>query len=903
MTDTIDLIEAQKDLEAAGLRVGAAAYKANQAFKEAHEGADKRQDSQTVMKGALPLVAREIALWLESEGGKEGRGRRHTALQYLREFDADHMAYIGLSRTFQAITSGNALPRIAINIGKIIEVELEAIAIKTTDKKLHAKFQKMAKSRDEDANLTAHERLADRLEVTMNWDDPLKATIGGVVLSCVLKGASEIFRRTIGTGGQARQSVVEFTDEAIELMDKMTDDAAWMHPKYTPMVSPPNPWTSLGSGAYLTREVAKTVPLVRTRSGEQKRMLKAAAEEGSLGLIMEAASALGATRWGIDTRTAEMVVWCADNGHKPSKSFPLAKSETPKLPKKLKKEAWDSLDAGVRTAMSRSRKTVRDIRKGAAIDRTVLDGDIGMAGFLADHEAFYLPHNYDFRQRIYPVPAFNHQRPDHIKGMLNFADAVPLGEHGGKWLMIHLANCGDFGKVSKKPFADRIKWVKDNEAMILSCARLPEESYEFWSEADSPFLFLQACFDYAEWAESGFSTDHASRGIAAIDGSCSGLQHYSAMMRAEQEAYHVNLIPRDTVGDIYQVVADKARPTLVFMASPEWLAGRRNDLSTGLIKVSKAKTAEEIVSGFITDNKAANVILEQGFGRSEAKRPTMTYFYGSAKFGMRDQYMDDIMRPLTDKVALAKIDEKTGRAYEHGYALLSPKSGQLDGGFACAQVMALVVHEAIETVAPKAAEAAEWYQLVAGIAAHEGKSVVWTTPVGFPVVHRYSEYESKVVNMWLYDRDVAVLGLEKVTGMPQVDAQGRVSTRVTMVLRGAPTKRIDKHKARSAVAPNLVHSMDGAHMTRVIIMAVAAGILNMAMIHDSFGCHYGHMEQFAQIVRDAFVATYEEYCPFQAVLEGTGALLDDAGKAKLPPVPEKGALDLQVVKGAQFAFA
>jgi DNA-directed RNA polymerase len=47
-------------------------------------------------------------------------------------------------------------------------------------------------------------------------------------------------------------------------------------------------------------------------------------------------------------------------------------------------------------------------------------------------------------------------------------------------------------------------------------------------------------------------------------------------------------------------------------------------------------------------SRAARIILDQGFGRSDAKRNMMTYFYGSGKFGMRDQHMVATMRPLAD---------------------------------------------------------------------------------------------------------------------------------------------------------------------------------------------------------------------------------------------------------------
>ncbi|KMS60444.1 hypothetical protein V474_00575 [Novosphingobium barchaimii LL02] len=261
--------------------------------------------------------------------------------------------------------------------------------------------------------------------------------------------------------------------------------------------------------------------------------------------------------------------------------------------------------------------------KAQGVDATTFTNDIAVANELATHEAFYMPHSLDFRGRTYAVPYFNHQRSDHMKALFRFADGVALGPDGGRWLKIHLANCGDFGKMSKKPFDAREAWVDENHDKIIATVMDPEAMVDWWTEADSPFCFLQACFEYTEWYESGFDPEFVSTIAGAADGSCSGLQHYSAITRSEEEAFHVNLLPRPDVGDIYQVTADQAVPTLQAAAA----------------------------QGDVT----SQIILDNGFGRSEVKRNVMTYFYGSARFGMRDQHMADLMRPLGDKVAMGEL--------------------------------------------------------------------------------------------------------------------------------------------------------------------------------------------------------------------------------------------------------
>src|SRR3546814_4747984 len=102
-------------------------------------------------------------------------------------------------------------------------------------------------------------------------------------------------------------------------------------------------------------------------------------------------------------------------------------------------------------------------------------------------------------------------------------------------------------------------------------------------------------------------------------------------------------------------------------------------------------------------------------------------------------------------------------------------SSDLDQGFSCAHALAAHTYQAVVAVAPMADEAATWIQTVAGVLAHESQPMVWRTPTGMPVVQRYSEYTSKIVNMWLYDRKVLV-----PTGTDRVDHEGNTLTRVRL---------------------------------------------------------------------------------------------------------------------------
>ncbi|WP_323166737.1 DNA-directed RNA polymerase, partial [Pseudomonas bubulae] len=69
-----------------------------------------------------------------------------------------------------------------------------------------------------------------------------------------------------------------------------------------------------------------------------------------------------------------------------------------------------------------------------------------------------------------------------------------------------------------------------------------------------PFCFLAFCFEWAGVVEHGGLWESALP--IAFDGSCSGIQHFSAMLKDERGGRAVNLLPSETVQDIYRLVSD-----------------------------------------------------------------------------------------------------------------------------------------------------------------------------------------------------------------------------------------------------------------------------------------------------------------------------------------------------------
>ena len=584
---------------------------------------------------------------------------------------------------------------------------------------------------------------------------------------------------------------VEFTDEAVEQMHKLQEWQRYMAPIYRPMVSKPN---SIRVGSYLDPAIAKTVQMVKTSNKEQKKLIHDAASRGA-GFV-EAADIIQGVPLTINTWALEAVRGAYKAG--------LAIGSIPpyQLPPK-----------------GRLRSQIRSQQASFLTD-------LNEAHEYSKYEEVYLPATLDFRGRVYAKPHLNHQRSDYVKSLWLFSEGKPLDAAGTAYLKIHLANCGDFGKVSKAAFADRLMWVAENMEKLLATATDPWADL-WWTEADSPFCFLAACNELKKSVDLG--DRYVCHLPTAIDGSCSGLQHYSAQLRDAQGGAFVNLVASEIPQDVYREVSNIVNELVLAEAGVEPMA----------------------------DEWLAHKI-----DRKVTKRSTMTLCYGSKQYGWREQLMEDFMDQYTKEV-------KLGNRAVHPFT---------EPGKASAY-MAKKLDTALRSTVKAAVEGMDWLQGTAGLLAGENKPVVWTTPVGFPVVNGYYEPILKQV-------DITIKGRRQ---------------RQQLLL--GYTDKLKKTKQRSTIAPNVVHSYDACHLMMVAIEAKKRGITSMLLIHDSFGCLPTDMAEFSNIVREQFVALYQNHDPFQAIHENCMIALTEKGQAKLTAPPPKGTLDIQDVLNSQYAFA
>lgn len=758
LTPAADLISQQVELESEMTAQGVARFRALVEKARAAGREDSTVYGLDLLDRMMSKVAEGMAEFVaQREAGKAGR--KGPTYKYVKLFSGQYEvgALIALRVILGGLT-GRAplLTALSGRIGRAMLEEARYREVRDQDATFYADLKREAEKRSayrvkrKVVNHFIAQRDMELMELPPEADLVL---LGTLMVEIVIRNTGLVEKQQVVGGPTAGSFYLVPTEETKDFIAKRSATAELLRPVYEPMIVPPADWTGPLNGGYLTRRV-RPLRLVKSTSRKYLHAL----ESQDLSDVMEAVNIAQRTAWAINPfiLTALEIGW--------EKDFSLGgiphlyDSPLPPKPHDIDtneeaRKAWRGEAASVH---------LENIE--ASSKRTAFLTALSIARRYSLFPAIYFPYQLDFRGRIYAAPQLNPQGPDWMKAMLQFAEGKPLDEESAPFLAIHLANCGAFNKIDKAPLEERVRWVYDNEEAIVACADAPFEN-RWWTEADSPYCFLAACREWVGWLRQG--PGFISHLAVALDGSCSGIQHFSMALADEVGGRAVNLVPSDKPADIYTLVLEAA-----------------------VQRIKKDATSDS------EDREVARQWLRSGLlTRSTFKRPTMTFGYGSNHFGFREQILTDTLRPVY-------------KAYQRG-------EGEwhfVGNGFAASLYLAKVTMDAVQRTVIKAAEAMTWLKKVAGVVTAEGLPVRWTTPDGFLVVQQYMETKTHTVDTMLFGERVQIKTLKETpnvdkrrqaSGFPPNHVHSLDATHLRLAVRAA---------AREGVAAfALVHDSFGTH--------------------------------------------------------------------------------------------
>ncbi|WP_067516854.1 DNA-directed RNA polymerase [Endozoicomonas ascidiicola] len=654
----------------------------------------------------LPMVEAIDAFMAEARSGKAGK--KHTAVRFMEKLDAEALALLTVRTVLDGLSSQKKLVAVAREIALLIQDEISYRTFAEVDQVNHSHLVKRIKgdTKHKQRSIMKHNMKGRQIEIE-HWSVGDELKVGSKLIDLLIQSSGTIRLGTVQYGEKKREKVLLPTAEVMEWLKQEDARCSLMSPTFLPCVIPPKPWTTPYDGGYWTARVRR-LKLMKGFSVTKEYLEELA--EHDIDPIYDALNAMQSTPWAINGRVLNVAreLWQsgstlsgipeADDRPAPTKPSFLDQDDYPK-------ELWTDAEMKEFKEWKRDASDMHSMNLKNKSLRLQFVKVLHTAELFEQESEIFFPHQMDFRGRVYAVPLFlNPQGSDFSKGLLTFADKVAIkDEEDADWLRIHGANVYGEDKCS---LAERVQWVKGNEMTILAVAEDPF-NHRFWCDADKPWQFLAFCFDYAAFMFQGFG--YESSLPVQMDGSCNGLQHFSAMLRDEIGGQAVNLLPGEKPSDVYGIVAEKV------------LERVRQD----------ALSDDQEIAGY------AKGWLQHGITRKVAKRPVMTLSYGATEFGFKQQIFDDTVKPYKAKVKREDF----------------PWDGS---GWKASAYMGALIWECTGKVVIAARGAMEWLQGAARSASKEELPVRWETPDGLPVVQSYPQMDTKRFNLTFGGRRVVL---------------------------------------------------------------------------------------------------------------------------------------------------
>jgi DNA-directed RNA polymerase len=633
---------------------------------------------------------------------------------------------------------------VVFDIGEKIEITIKQVKLDMFHAKDVRKLEDMLRRQD---------RLGDKEEVAMmmnklaedvdlehkNWTKAQQNAVGQVLLELMYTSNvsgmedtkfSDIFyetRELLFRGSiKTIEKYITITEKGLAWIKDNEDFLSSMSMSYLPMVIPPKNWTSPYDGGYHDPAIRKTYNLIKGSRTDVSELLEKFPQ--GFDVLRTAINNIQKTPFRVNNYVLGAIKYVHKNqidlstkgvpryvkayvefiGEEKTKEFfDLRKTFERTEDGKMVPESIANLLAFARSAVedsdqledkdvwkewSKIRKSINKFAESDNSKKILLDNVIRDASRFLNID-IYFAYNADYRSRIYPLAGqFSPQGSDTSRGLLEFANGVkPTSTVAITMIAREIANNYGEDKIS---FEDRVKWVEDNTSDILECAN-DFTFNDFWTKADKPFLFLMGCKEWAKVIKarkSGDELNFISTMPCGFDGSCNGIQHYSALFKDPRGAAAVNLINHALPADVYREVSEQALK---------------------LCESKNTRVAKLVI-------KVNEDLKGKLFGRDVSKRSVMTLPYGVSQGSSNKYVYETVEKHMKGYTEVSSAQKKNIRS-----------------------LIGKLIWEAITLVVEKPVTGKEYFQEIATELAKAGSGLTWITPTGMPVKQMLMKKEVK----------------------------------------------------------------------------------------------------------------------------------------------------------------
>ncbi len=550
-------IEQQIALEREQIRLGLQQLHSNTSRLEEKSYASSSIYGVASIRELIPRVVDSIeSTKLRVTQGRAGENFKEIHL-FLEKLDSQAAAAIACKITFDKVFStkdkSNLVSNVTDAIGQAIENECMMRHYEANvPGLLHTlKENYWHKSIGTHQKVVVIRTLMNRCDVDhwKAWGRANRIRLGGWLADCICK-STNWFMTDMRQQGRKRHNYLVPTPEFIARKDQFMATAELFSPIAWPMLIEPNDWSNQSPGGYITNEVMKGYDMVRRGKSP---CIQGETPISFLNKIQKVAYTL-------NSFTVTVAKTLMEKKIEVGKFVPVVEMPLPPKPVDIA-ENFDSRKDYRRRAAEVMNINSQSFERSCRTRMTMNAVEV-----FKDKKKFYIPWSFDYRGRVYPIPAFlTPQDTDFGKSLLKFHEPAFVTPEANHWIAFQVATT--YG-LDKDTMEDRQIWVQNNHDLITRVATDPIGNLSDWEGADEPWQFLAAAEEYHACVL--IRSRQFTNLMVATDATCSGLQILSGLARDKSTAKLVNVVPSDRPQDAYKVVAEACYNDIPDHIKPYW---------------------------------------------------------------------------------------------------------------------------------------------------------------------------------------------------------------------------------------------------------------------------------------------------------------------------------------------
>ena len=268
----------------------------------------------------------------------------------------------------------------------------------------------------------------------------------------------------------------------------------------------------------------------------------------------------------------------------------------------------------------------------------------------------------------------------------------------------------------------------------------------------------------------------------------------------------------------------------------------------------------------IEDSQLKKMWLDYGIDRKTTKKVTMCVVYGLTQYSCR-AYIQEHLKDMVEEGKPCPFIKTKEEA----------EKKSIPSVFQATYYLSKLVWKAIGDVIISAKECMVWLQKVSRLVSDNGLPVTWTLPTGYIVQMNYRQMKKQRINTRM--------------------GESMKTKKVTIQYE---TNKINKRKVSNAIAPCLIHSLDGAILQKTVALASSKGIKSFACVHDSFGVLAPDVQLINDCVRKSFFDVFNNENILEDFCKQIIPQIAQNKRHLIPELPKMRNLDISEVLKSEY---